>query len=240
MSRSDYGTSATMTFAEHHRWDVSLAEARHIQDRLGKKVRIADGFERVKLIAGADIGFRNGHACAACVVMKFPELEVVEEAMLKGKVRFPYVPGLLTFREGPLLLSVLSRLKKTPDVILFDGQGIAHQRGLGLAAHMGVLLGRPTIGCAKSRLVGEYREPGRKKGSMSALMYKGNRVGSVVRTRTDVRPVFVSPGHLVTFASSERLVLECATKYRIPEPTRMADISCRKGKGVGLTGRHKK
>lgn len=229
-----------MTIAEHHQWDVSPAEARQIQEELSKKVRIVDGFKNVRLIAGADIGFGNGYACAVCVVMKFPELEIVEEVMLKGKVRFPYVPGLLTFREGPLLLSVLSRLKKTPDVILFDGQGIAHQRGLGLAAHMGVLVGRPTIGCAKSRLVGEYREPGGKKGSMSTLMYKGNRVGSVVRTRTDVRPVFISPGHLVSFASSEELVLKCATRCRIPEPTRMADIGCRKGKGVGLTGGHKK
>lgn len=218
-----------MTVAEHHRWDVSPAEAKQIQEELGKKVRIVDGFEKVRLIAGADIGFRNGCATAVCIVMKFPELEVVEEVMVKGEVRFPYVPGLLTFREGPLLLNALSRLGKTPDVILFDGQGIAHQRGLGLAAHMGVLLGWPTLGCAKSRLVGKYKEPGTRKGSMSTLMYKGNRVGSVVRTRTDVRPVFVSPGHLVSFASSEELVLKCATKYRIPEPTRIADISCRKG-----------
>lgn len=222
-----------MTIAEHHRWDVSPAEARQIQEELGKKVRIADGFKKVRLIAGADIGFGNGCARAVCVVMTFPELEVVEEVMVKGEVRFPYVPGLLTFREGPLLLSAFSRLKKTPDVILFDGQGIAHQRNLGLAAHMGVLLGWPTLGCAKSRLVGKYREPGAKKGSMSTLTYKGNRVGSVVRTRTNVRPVFVSPGNLISFASSEKLVLKCATRYRIPEPTRIADINCRKGRGLG-------
>ena len=222
-----------MTIAEHHQWDVSPTEARKIQEELSKKVRIVDGFKKVSLIAGADIGFGNGYACAVCVVMTFPELEVVEEVMVKGEVQFPYVPGLLTFREGPLLLSALSRLRKTPDIILFDGQGIAHQRGLGLAAHMGVLLGWPTLGCAKSRLIGKYREPGARKGSMSTLTYKGNRVGSVVRTRTNVRPVFVSPGNLISFASSEKLVLKCATKYRIPEPTRIADINCRKGRGLG-------
>jgi deoxyribonuclease V len=216
-----------------HDWDVSAAEAGEIQEKLRKKVRIADGFRKVNLVAGADVHFKNGTGCAACLVMTFPQLEIVEEVMVKGSIRFPYVPGLLTFREGPLLLLALSRLQETPDVMIFDGQGIAHPRGLGLAAHMGVLLGRPTIGCAKSRLVGEYAEPALRRGSVSALAYQGREVGSVVRTRTNVKPVFVSPGHMVGLASSARLVLECATKYRIPEPTRIADHRCRREIGSG-------
>lgn len=215
-----------VTAVEGHGWTVSVKSAREIQKRLSGKVKLKDGFKKVELVGGADVSFKNGRGCAVCVVMKFPELEIVEEVMAEGKVRFPYVPGLLTFREGPLLLRSFARLKSEPDVIIFDGQGIAHPLGLGLASHMGVLLRRPTIGCAKSRLVGEYREPGSVKGSVSALFYAGRQVGSVLRTRTDVKPVFVSPGNRVSLESSVRLVLDCASRYRLPEPTRMADLGC--------------
>jgi len=219
--------------SKRHSWNVSAAEAREIQKDLRTRVKIGNGFKKVRLVGGADVSFKKGKGCAVCIVMRFPELETVEEVMVKGEIRFPYIPGLLTFREGPLLLRAFSRLREIPDVILFDGQGIAHPLGLGLAAHMGVLLGKPTLGCAKSRLVGDYREPGLERGSVSVLTYKGRRVGSVLRTRTNVRPVFVSPGHLVGFGSSVRLVLECGRGYRIPEPTRLADISCGKGMESG-------
>lgn len=222
-----------MKASERHRWDVTAAEAREIQKGLRRRVKIGNGFSKVRLVGGADVSFKKGKGCAVCVVMRFPELEIVEEVMVKGEIRFPYIPGLLSFREGPLLLRAFSRLREIPDVIIFDGQGIAHPLGLGLAAHMGVLLGKPTLGCAKSRLIGDYREPGLERGSVSALMYRGRRVGSVVRTRKKVRPVFVSPGHLVGFGSSVRLVLECGRGYRIPEPTRIADIRCGKGIGSG-------
>ncbi len=217
-----------MRIKENHEWDVSVDEAREIQKSLTRKVKIEDGFKEVRLVGGADVSFRRGRGCAACVVMRFPGLDTVEEVMAEGRVSFPYIPGLLTFREGPLLLEALMRLETEPDVIVFDGQGIAHPQGLGLAAHMGVLLGRPTVGCAKNRLVGEYREPGLERGSFSPLIFEGRRVGSAVRTRTNVKPVFVSPGNLVGLKSSVELVLDCSKGYRIPEPTRIADRNCGK------------
>jgi deoxyribonuclease V len=211
---------------EDHRWDVSVSEAREIQRNLSRKVKTEDGFKEIRLVGGADVSFSRDRGCAACVVMRFPGLDTVEEVIAEGRISFPYIPGLLTFREGPLLLEALMKLETEPDVIVFDGQGIAHPQGLGLAAHMGVLLGRPTVGCAKSRLVGDYREPGLEKGSFSPLVFKGRRVGSVVRTRTNVKPVFVSPGNLVGLESAVELVLDCAKGYRLPEPTRIADRSC--------------
>ena len=208
-----------------HEWDVTPEKAREIQRRLSERVVTRSGLRKISFVGGADVSVKEDRGCAVCVVMKFPELEMVEEVMAEGRVRFPYIPGLLTFREGPLLLEAFAKLKKEPDVMIFDGQGIAHPLGLGLASHIGVVLGRPTVGCAKSRLVGEYREPGPDKGCASALVYRGRRVGSVVRTRAGVRPVFVSPGNQVGFDSSVSLVLDCARRYRLPEPTRAADTS---------------
>jgi deoxyribonuclease V len=216
----------TVRIKEEHKWDVSVGEAKEIQRSLSRKVRIVDGFKEIRLVGGADVSFSRDRGCAACVVMSFPGLDTVEEVMAEGRINFPYVPGLLTFREGPLLLKALLKLETEPDVIVFDGQGIAHPQGLGLAAHMGVLLGRPTVGCAKSRLVGTYREPGPERGSFTPLVFEGRRVGSVVRTRTNVKPVFVSPGNLIGLESSVELVLDCAKGYRLPEPTRVADRSC--------------
>jgi deoxyribonuclease V len=210
-----------------HDWAVSPKKAREIQRWLSEMVSTRDGFRDVSFVGGADISIREDRGFAVCVVMRYPQLEIEEEVMAEGRIRFPYVPGLLTFREGPLLLRVLAKLKKEPDIIMFDGQGVAHPVGLGLASHMGVILGRPTIGCAKKRLVGEYREPNAEKGSVSELLYRGRRIGSVVRTRTGVKPVFISPGNGVSFDSSVRLVLDCARRYRLPEPTRVADISSR-------------
>jgi deoxyribonuclease V len=221
-------TTAALAPGVRHDWAVTTTKAKEIQRRLAGKVSLKDTFDGVALIAGVDVSVRNRDGCAACVVMSFPELEIVEEVFAQGKIDFPYVPGLLTFREGPLVLQALAKLKEEPDVLIFDGQGIAHPSGMGLASHMGVLLERPTIGCAKSRLVGEYTDPGVEKGSASDLLFEGRRVGSVVRTRTGVKPVFVSPGNRIGFDSSIELVLDCARRYRLPEPTRMAHLACGK------------
>jgi deoxyribonuclease V len=147
---------------------------------------------------------------------------VVEESWVKGKVRFPYIPGLLTFREAPVLLEAFSLLKQRPDVILFDGQGIAHPRGFGLASHAGLLLGLPSVGCAKTMLVGEHTPVGRKRGSFSYLWFEGKKVGAAVRTRQDVKPVFVSPGDRITIEAAVGLVLAACKGYRLPEPIRRA------------------
>jgi deoxyribonuclease V len=214
-------------------------KAREIQIELSKMVSTEDSIRRVRFVGGADVSMKEDRGLAVCVVMSFPEMEIQEEVMAEGRVRFPYVPGLLTFREGPLLLRAFAKLRKEPDVIVFDGQGIAHPLGLGIASHMGVLLGRPTIGCAKKRLVGEYEEPGIEKGSTSPMLFRGHRVGSVVRTRTGVKPVFVSPGNRIGFDSAARLILGCTLRYRLPEPTRIADKSSRMWIRTGHTSRRK-
>jgi deoxyribonuclease V len=158
------------------------------------------------------------------VVFSFPELLKIEEKWIQDKVRFPYIPGLLSFREIPVLLEALKRLKTDPELIICDGQGIAHPRGLGLASHLGLLVDRATIGCAKSRLVGEFSEVKEEKGSYAPLWYKEQMVGAVVRTRRGVKPLFISPGNRITLDESVKIVLECCGKYRVPEPTRQAHL----------------
>jgi len=205
---------------------ASVAEARRVQLELRRKVRIRPLGKTPRLIAGLDASFsggKSGRARGALCIYTYPELELLEEATAEVDIEFPYVPGLLTFREGPALIAALKKLKNTPDLLLFDGQGIAHPVGMGIAAHMGALLDMPSIGCAKSRLVGEYREPARKKGSHTKLIYDGNTVGAVLRTRDGVKPVYVSPGHKVSIDDSMEIVLSCATRYRLPEPIRCAD-----------------
>jgi deoxyribonuclease V len=205
---------------------ASVAEARLIQEELGKKVRIRPLRKQPRLVAGLDASFtggKRGKARGAVCLYTYPELEPVEEATAELDITFPYVPGLLTFREGPALLAALMKLRGTPDLLLFDGQGIAHPTGMGIAAHMGALLDMPSIGCAKSRLVGEFREPARRKGSRAKLVYAGETVGAVLRTRDGVRPLFVSPGHMADIESSIEIALGCTTRYRIPEPLRCAD-----------------
>ncbi len=160
-------------------------------------------------------------------------LESIEDGMFVQRAKFPYIPGYLTFREGEAIVNAVKRLKTAPDIILVDGQGIAHPRGIGLASHLGILLGIPSIGCAKSRLVGEFREPGTEKGDWTYIFHEGRKVGAAVRTRANVRPVFVSPGHLVDIPSSVEVVLHCASRYRIPEPLRGADRISRERSGSG-------
>jgi len=209
-----------------HDWKLSPKEGSALQKRLAGRVKRQPLPESIGLIAGADMAFSRRHErfFATVIVLTFPGLEVVEQVSAWMRPTFPYVPGLLTFREGPVLVKTFSKLKSRPDVVVFDGQGIAHPRRLGLAAHMGLWLKVPTVGCAKSRLIGEHRQPGRKKGHTARLMDGGEKIGEVLRTRDGVKPVYISPGHLADFKTSTRLVLRCCTKYRLPEPTRLADI----------------
>ena len=209
-----------------HPWPTDYHSAVALQDRLRKRIIIRPLPARIKLVAGADISYdkHSDRMHAGIVVMSLPDLHVVEQQTATRRVAFPYIPGLLTFREAPALLEAFRLLRVRPDVVILDGQGIAHMRGIGLASHVGLLLGIPTVGCAKSRLVGEHREPGPTRGRRSALRYEGRIVGSVLRTRDNVKPVYVSPGHLSDIPSSVRLILRCARSYRLPEPTRAAHI----------------
>lgn len=181
------------------------------------------------LVAGVDAAYdRKGkRILGAAVLYTYPELAWVEEAGVKDAIPFPYIPGLLSFREAPILAAALALLKHLPDVVLVDGQGIAHPRGLGLAAHLGVLLDIPTIGVAKSRLVGEGVEPDPEAGSVSPLSWEGKVVGLIVRTRTRVKPLYLSPGHRLTLAECREIVLGCVTRFRLPLPLRQADILSR-------------
>ncbi len=176
------------------------------------------------MIAGLDCAFdkADGHALAAAVVLSFPLLDVIETATARVPLTFPYIPGLLSFREAPACLAAIEKLKTTPDLFLIDGQGIAHPRRLGIAAHLGLFVNRPTIGCAKSRLTGTYTEPGPNKGNWTPLMDGDETIGAVVRTRTDAKPLFVSPGHLCDLEEAVFLTLLLAIRYRLPEPTSLA------------------
>ncbi|MFZ6017012.1 MAG: deoxyribonuclease V [Nitrospirota bacterium] len=213
------------------KWPEDITEAREIQEILRKKVRIIPLRKSPEYIAGVDAAFFEDKVIGVACLYKYPEIIPVEDAYAVTKVSFPYIPGLLSFREGPVIIKAINNLNIKPDIILFDSQGIAHPKGLGIASHIGVLLNIPTIGCAKSRLIGEYKEPGFKKGNWSSLKYSGKTAGAVLRTRNNVRPVFVSPGHWINLKDSIKIVLRCTDKYRIPEPLRRADFISKKIKG---------
>lgn len=199
------------------------------QRRLATAVRIIPFAGLPRFVAGADIAFsRDGQqAVAVAVVWDRIERRIVETQMARRPVTVPYVPGFLSFREGPVLLEAIGRLETPWEVICFDGQGVAHPRGCGLAAHLGVTLDRPAIGVAKSRLCGTHREPGEKRGSHARLMLEGRPVGMVLRTQDGVKPIYLSVGHRMDLSSARRIVLACAPRFRIPEPTRQADILTR-------------
>jgi deoxyribonuclease V len=214
----------------HHarfRMPADYAEAVHIQHELAKEIRLEPLTAPPRLISGADVALLPGGnmAVAALVTVDRATTSTVEEVLCTGEIPFPYIPGLLSFREIPLLLTCFDRARLSPDIIICDGQGIAHPRRAGLASHLGVVLDRPTIGCAKSRLVGRYDEPGIDKGAAATLRHEGREVGRVVRTRAGVKPVFVSPGHLVTIGEAVALVLAAAVRYRLPEPVRRAHLA---------------
>lgn len=213
-----------MEFRNLHSWNVSTREAKEIQLRLRYLVEpIWDG-RKIETVAGADVGFPDKHTVlAAVVVLSFPELEVVERSVSTQDVTFPYVPGFLSFREVPGLLSALENIRHTPDVLLCDAQGIAHQRRMGLAAHVGLLVDVPVLGCAKSVLYGKFSPPGEKRGAYSHMLDdEGRVIGAAVRTRDRVRPVYVSIGNRIDLETAIDTVLACSVKYRIPRPLRLA------------------
>jgi deoxyribonuclease V len=240
---------ATHKINQLHSWEVTPAEAIALQKQLREQVRLQPLPEDIKLVGGADISFNkySDVVYAGIVVLKLPELTIETTAGVVTTTKFPYVPGLLSFREVPSLLEAWEKLNRRPDVLMLDGQGIAHPRRLGIASHIGLLLEVPTIGCAKSRLTGKYIEPDESAGSYSPLIDKGETVGAILRTKDRVNPVYISPGHLADLPSALALTMRCVkgyvappppttlfeesakpspskSKYRIPEPTRLAHL----------------
>ena len=214
-----------MDLLDLHPWDVSPKEAVAIQRRLASQV-VGEGAPRgVRRIAGADISVDRaaGRGTGAVVVLSYPELEVVEVSVEQAPLTFPYVPGLLSFREIPVLREAFARVTGPIDLLLVDGQGLAHPRRFGLACHLGLLLNVPAIGCGKSRLLGEHDMPDEAAGSRADLRDGGELIGSVLRTRDGVKPLFISIGHRIGLAEAEAWVLRCCRGYRLPEPTRLAD-----------------
>ncbi|HNT33867.1 MAG TPA: deoxyribonuclease V [bacterium] len=209
-------------------------QAMEMQQSLREKIVLRDTFDLrgIRFVAGADLCFAKEAdiGFAVILVLSLPEMKIVEQASAVGRISFPYIPGLLSFRELPLLCEAYDKLQCKPDVLICDGQGLAHPRRFGLACHLGLELDVPTVGAAKSRLVGEYTEPASPRGSHSALIHQGERVGEVVRTRDRVKPMFISPGHKVGFETAVELVLRLTPRYRVPEPTRQADqrVACLK------------
>ena len=216
-----------MHVRELHSWDLTPREAIALQRELAGQLKLDQALPEnaVHTIAGVDLSppdTESGRVRGAVVVLAWPSLEVVEVSTAEGIADFPYVPGLLSFREAPILLEALAGLRLTPDVILVDGQGTAHPRRFGIACHLGLAIDVPTIGCAKSRLVGTHQEPDEQKGAWTSLVDHEEPIGAVVRTRTGVRPIYVSPGNTIDLESSVRWALACSPRYRVPVPTRLA------------------
>jgi len=207
-----------------HNWNLSYERARAVQTALAAKVQLCSFKGTPRLIAGLDCAFsKDGQRiCAAIIVLKFGTFEVTETVTAVAKVAFPYIPGLLSFREAPVCIKAAKKLKTNPDMFLIDGQGIAHPRRLGIASHLGLVFDKPTIGCAKSRLTGSFDEVGLQKGDYSLLKDKSETIGAVLRTRTNVKPLFVSVGNKCLLKDAVRMTLACAVKYRLTEPTRLA------------------
>jgi deoxyribonuclease V len=215
-----------MDFQALHSWDLTPKEAVALQRELAGRVDVRQPLASCALVAGADCSYNrfSPQAFAAVVVLRTSDWSVVESATAHGRCSFPYVPGLLSFREIPVLLQAFAQLKHTPDAVMCDGQGYAHPRRMGLASHLGLWLGVPTIGCAKSRLCGTHREPGFKRGRLAQLRHEKEVIGHVLRTRDGVKPLYISAGHRIDLPSAVRLVLAGCRGYRIPEPTRLAHM----------------
>ncbi|MFH1616257.1 MAG: deoxyribonuclease V [Planctomycetota bacterium] len=213
-----------MRIKQLHNWQVSARRAIELQKQLACRVCCKAIKKNIKYVGGIDCAFtKDSRKIIACIVLlEYPSLELIEQAIAVSKVNFPYIPGLLSFREAPVCLEAAAKLKKLPDVFIVDGQGISHPRRLGLASHIGLFLDKPTIGCAKSRLTGRYDEPAEDKGSRSELKDNDEIIGAVLRTRSNVKPVFVSVGHKCLLEQAVHLCLGCAVKYRLPEPVRLA------------------
>ena len=221
-----------------HSWNLSPRDAASLQRELASRV-VQQGEPReseTQFVAGCDVAFDKAHdrAFAAVVVLAYPSLDAVERVVAVSPIAFPYVPGLLSFRETPALLDAFERVQHAPDLVMVDGHGYAHPRRFGLACHVGLLLDVPTIGVAKSRLIGEARQPAAARGSRTDLLDAGEVIGTLLRIRDAVRPVYVSTGHRISLAAAARWVLRCARGYRLPEPTRLADRLAGDAKRGGL------
>ncbi len=207
-----------------HPWDLTPRAARELQEQLRGRVETVDRLGEVRLVAGIDVGFEANNTVtrAAVAVLSYPELTLVEQAIARRPTSFPYVPGLLSFREIPAVLDALAKIQARPDLLLCDGQGIAHPRRLGIACHLGILCDVPAIGVAKSRLVGEFGNLPDQRGAWVPLRDKGEIIGAVLRTRRGVRPLYISPGHRIGLTTALSYVLACTPRYRLPETTRWA------------------
>jgi deoxyribonuclease V len=215
-----------MKIQQIHSWPSTVEEAITIQETLRNQVITTDLFkEPIKYVAGVDMGFLEDGTIsrAAVAVLSFPDLQVVETSLAYRPTSFPYIPGFLSFREIPALLDALEKIQTIPDIILCDGQGIAHPRRLGIACHLGVIVDIPTIGVAKSLLIGKHEELPEAKGSWQPLIHKKETIGAVLRTRTGVKPLYISSGHRISLPTAIDYVLRCTPKYRLPETTRIAD-----------------
>ncbi len=209
---------------ETHPWSVSPREAIAIQQRLRNRVHLQDCLDDARRVAGVDVGFEQGNTItrAAVAVLSLPSLELVEHAVARRPTDFPYIPGLLSFREVPAALDALQKLARPPDLLLCDGQGIAHPRRFGIACHLGLLSGIPSIGVAKSRLIGQHREVPDERGAWVPLLDGSEVIGAVLRSREGVKPIYISPGHRITLERAIEYVMHCLTRYRLPETTRQA------------------
>ena len=215
---------SSLKLEHQHAWDLSPKQAIAIQQQLRHLVTLSDQFDGVELVAGVDVGFEEKGKItrAAIAVLDFPALNMIEHSIARLPTGFPYVPGLLSFREIPAVLKALEGLTRLPDLLLCDGQGIAHPRRFGIACHLGILTGIPAIGVAKSRLIGSHDPLGTTKGEWVPLQDKGECIGAVLRTRTNVNPLYISPGHKICLETAIEYVLACTTRYRLPETTRQA------------------
>lgn len=213
-------------FKPLHPWNIVPRAAVELQRKLREQVRIEPLTRDIQTVAGADISFNKYSTTlyAGIVVLRLPSLETLEEVGVESETQFPYVPGLLSFREMPPLLEAWAKLQTEPDAVMFDGQGLAHPRRIGIACHAGLFLERPTIGCAKSVLVGKYEEPPAERGAWTPMVDKGETVGAALRTKSKVSPVYISPGHGIDLAGAIDLALRCDGGYRVPEPTRRAHL----------------
>lgn len=210
-----------------HKWDLDSKAAVQLQKDLADQLisNTPIDLASIKTVAGVDVSVKNNVSQAAVVVLTYPELEIIETVRAKQPTSYPYIPGLLTFREGPVLEDAFRKLAHEPDAFIFDGMGQIHPRKIGIAAHMGLWLDKPTIGCGKTHFIGEYAQPALEKGNYSDLIYKGDQLGVVLRTRDNVKPVYISVGHKADLNSAIQLTLACTPKYRLPRPIRQAHIA---------------
>lgn len=225
-----------MKIQQRHPWPLTVEEAIAIQQELRSEVITEDRLGTVQYVAGVDVGFEESGTItrAAVAVLSFPDLQLTEQAIARRPTTFPYVPGFLSFREIPAVLDALEKVSITPDLILCDGQGIAHPRRFGIACHLGIILDLPTIGVAKSLLIGKYADVPDERGAWQPLLHRGQTIGAVLRTRIGVKPVYISSGHRVSLTTAIDYVLSCTPKYRLPETTRWADkLASRRGESRG-------